>query len=137
MSRIVDLTVTLKLELATRLERDEFYNTLEGMLRTGLGDILISSDDCVTVVATNDPDSVLSQAINLTPVFKPAGEIAFIWSVEDVLEMRPDLSEGQAREVLQVTKKYHDASFGINWDTLSYAAEMLYGDAPEPAEAKS
>ena len=48
MSRIVDLTVNLKLELADRLGRTEFTNDLESMLRSGLGDVLTPYSDCVT-----------------------------------------------------------------------------------------
>ena len=53
-------------------------------------------------------------------------EIAIVWSVADVLEVRPDLTEDQAYEVLQLTKDKHDATIGINWDVLAVHAEWEY-----------
>ena len=137
MSRIVNLTVTLKLELADQLSRADLYDNLESTLRTGLGEILAQSRDCVTVIAANDPKRVMSQPTNLTAVLKPAGEIAIVWSVEDVLEIRPDLSREQAAEVLEQVSQDHDAGIGINWQTLEYVADELFGDIPERAEAES
>ena len=137
MSRIIDLTLTLKLELADQLSRAELYDNLESMLRTGLGEILVPSGDCVTIIAANDPASVLSCETNLKPLLTPAGEIAIVWSVEDVLEIRPDLSREQAAEVLEQVSQDHDAGIGINWQTLEYVADELFGDIPERAEAES
>jgi len=53
-------------------------------------------------------------------------EIAIVWSVADVLEVRPDLDEDQAYEVLQIAKDEHDANIGINWDVLSIHAEWKF-----------
>lgn len=53
-------------------------------------------------------------------------EIAIVWSVADVLEVRPDLTEDQAYEVLQTAKNKHDANLGINWDVLAIHAEWEF-----------
>ena len=53
-------------------------------------------------------------------------EIAIIWSVADVLEVRPDLDENQAYEVLQIAKDKHDATIGINWDVLDHHADWHF-----------
>jgi hypothetical protein len=58
-------------------------------------------------------------------------QVAVIWSVEDVQEIRPDLTAKQAWEVLQQARKAHDAGIGITWSVLECHAEMLYGYAPE------
>jgi hypothetical protein len=63
-------------------------------------------------------------------------QIADIWSTEDVQTIRPDLTDAQAWEVLQATRRYHDATIGINWDVLSCHADMLFGNAPETDEAE-
>jgi hypothetical protein len=60
-------------------------------------------------------------------------QIAAIWSIEDVQEVRPDLTEGQCWEVLEATWRYHDATIGINWDVLGCHADLLFGFAPEGA----
>jgi hypothetical protein len=61
--------------------------------------------------------------------------IASLWGVEDVQEVRPDLTEAQAWEVLQHVDRRMDASLGITWDNLEWAAEELFGDAPENDQA--
>ena len=53
-------------------------------------------------------------------------EIAIVWSMEDVLEVRPDLTHDQAMEVLEFAEQKHDASIGISWDVLSIWAEQLH-----------
>ena len=40
------------------------------------------------------------------------------WCVEDVHSLGLDLTDEQAIEVLQIAKKNHDASIGINWEFL-------------------
>ncbi len=58
-------------------------------------------------------------------------QIAIIWDIEDVNEVRPDLTEQQAFEVLENVKRHHDATIGINWDTLQCVADELFGE-PSP-----
>lgn len=45
------------------------------------------------------------------------------WSIDDVLEQAVQdeigITEDEAREILAITKRRHDASIGINWDVLS------------------
>ena len=55
--------------------------------------------------------------------------IEIVWSTEDVQEVRPDLDESQAYEVLIAAKQKHDANVGINWEVLEFWADYLY---PEP-----
>lgn len=53
-------------------------------------------------------------------------EIAIIWNIEDVQSIRPDLTHKQASIVLQQLKEVHDASIGINWDTIEVVADNLF-----------
>jgi hypothetical protein len=62
-------------------------------------------------------------------------QIAHIWDIEDVQEVRPDLSADQCWQVLQQVDDQKDAGLGITWLTLEMAAEDLFGDAPENDEA--
>lgn len=57
--------------------------------------------------------------------------IAHIWGIDDVQELRPDLGDDQAWEVLQAVQSNLDANFGINWDAIRETADELY---PEPDE---
>ncbi len=53
-------------------------------------------------------------------------QIAIIWSVEDVQEVRPDLNDEQAMKVLLTVKKCHDAAIGVTFETLEIAADNIY-----------
>jgi len=48
------------------------------------------------------------------------------WHIDDVKEVRPDLSDDQCREVLQTAKRRHDANIGINWEVLARWASDLF-----------
>lgn len=53
-------------------------------------------------------------------------EIAIIWHIEDVQSVRPDLTDEQASNILLHMKKNHDATLGINWDTIESTADFLF-----------
>ncbi len=137
MSRTIELTVTLKLDVASRLSRTEFYSGLTDQLRSGLGELLNSSSDSVAVVAARDPEETLSRLTNLEPILLPAGQIAIIWSVEDVMQLRPDLTRDEALTVLEYAEVQHDSGDGINWHALDARAEELFGPELELTEFAS
>ena len=51
-----------------------------------------------------------------------ANQAVFPWSIEDVHEKASrsdeELTDDEAREVLRLAVKHHDAEIGINWDVL-------------------
>ena len=53
-------------------------------------------------------------------------EIHITWSIKDVFEIRPDLSEEQAIEVLENIFKNHEADIGVSWDTLEFWANTMF-----------
>ena len=59
------------------------------------------------------------------------GQIAIIWSVEDVMQECDWLTKEQALDVLHSIDHNHDATIGINWDVIYYNAEWMY---PKPEE---
>lgn len=69
--------------------------------------------------------------IDLDDYLTQRRQIAAVWSVEDVLEIRPDLTEDQCWLVLQEMKQQHDAELGITWSNLECIAETLFGSAPD------
>jgi len=71
--------------------------------------------------------------LDLHELLAARGQIALGWSIEDVQEVRPDLTGDQAWEVLQEAERKHDAMMGISWDTLEILADELFGPAPETA----
>jgi len=73
--------------------------------------------------------------INIHALLAERRQIAAIWGIEDVQQIRPDLSEDQAWEVLQAVSRQHDAEFGVTWLTLELTAEELLGPALDTGKA--
>lgn len=71
--------------------------------------------------------------IDLREALADQREIAVVWGVDDVQEVRPDLTDEQAWEVLTAARRYHDAEIGISWDVLACHADMMF---PEPTEER-
>jgi hypothetical protein len=55
------------------------------------------------------------------------------WHISDVQNERPDLTDEQAREVLEMVDRRRDAEIGINWQFIQYIADALF-DEPEPCK---
>ena len=53
--------------------------------------------------------------------------VLFAWGIEDVQSRRESLSDEQAREVLEVCWNEHDAERGMNWDTIDFNIDSMYG----------
>ena len=54
--------------------------------------------------------------------------ITILWHINDVKEVRPNLTDDQARKVLERVLDCHDCNFGISWDTLEAAADFMFPD---------
>ncbi len=65
--------------------------------------------------------------IDIHQILADRQKIAVIWSVSDVQEVRPDLTEDQCWDVLQAVQDNHDANHGICCETLRVQAEILFG----------
>lgn len=53
-------------------------------------------------------------------------QIAHIWRVDDVQQLRPDLSDEQAWEVLKTIDERLDSEHGISWEDIETIAEELF-----------
>jgi hypothetical protein len=107
-------------------------------------DTYVNDGDPAAVAALARMDAVLAAAghdASQQPEGKHAlpDTITLGWSVEDVHELRPDLSKEQCREVLHYVEEHHNASIGITWDTIEDAAEGLFPapDSPPPASGQA
>lgn len=58
-------------------------------------------------------------------------QIAIVWSVEDVMQECDWLTREQALEVLYALEHKHDATIGINWDTIYYTGVWMYPQGVE------
>jgi hypothetical protein len=69
--------------------------------------------------------------ICISSLAKEQRQLAIVWSIEDVLEIRPDLNEEQTWHVLQMIDKNHDANIGMNWEVIAATAEALFAEPTE------
>jgi len=52
--------------------------------------------------------------------------INITWHIEDVLEIRPDLTKEQAYEVLCEVEDNHDADYGVTWNSIRDTANVVF-----------
>lgn len=50
------------------------------------------------------------------------------WSYEDVQSVAEDLTDDEAREVLEIMAHKSDANIGINWTSIEVWADWVRGD---------
>jgi hypothetical protein len=59
--------------------------------------------------------------------------ITIKWHFSDVQEMRPDLTDDQAREVLWRVRDIHDANEGVNWCVIECVASEMFPEEEDKA----
>jgi hypothetical protein len=64
--------------------------------------------------------------VDVSTLLESRGQIAIIWSTEDVLSVRPQLSADQAWDVLVRCERIHDCNYGFTWELLEAVADDLY-----------
>lgn len=116
MNQHTDLRIHLKLQPESAAKLNEIQDELHSRLQAALFDWLV-----------DDPDNL--RILTCCPVTDD--EIQITWHTDDVHEVRSDLTDDQARHVLQEIKRSHDAEVGINWDRIKATAESLFGDSPD------
>lgn len=90
--------------------------------------------DLIGTEDNSTTDDIRSIRVYLDQIAKAADyndekTISISWSIEDVLSVVPHLTNEQAGEVLDYVERNHDATIGVNWDTLTWAANDLF---PKP-----
>ena len=51
--------------------------------------------------------------------------IEIIWCVDDIRSLGYQCTDEQGMNVLNNIKQYHDANYGITWDTLDFTAQSF------------
>ncbi len=122
---------TLKWELTVEADNEDeakflIYNMDdEGQLQIEKADVGLVSVNYIREIENIDEN----KSVATIPNFDPNKQIALIWSTEDVLSVRPHLTEQQAMDVLEEVQRRHDATLGVTWDTLCYCADILYPES--------
>jgi hypothetical protein len=65
----------------------------------------------------------------LNAVLHRRRQIAQVWGVDDVIAVRPDLTDDQAWDVLREVERTMDADTGITWRVLEDTAGGMFGPA--------
>ena len=52
------------------------------------------------------------------------------WHISDVQSVAEDLTDEEAREVLELMAKYSDCNVGINWDSIDVWADWVRENRP-------
>jgi hypothetical protein len=68
--------------------------------------------------------------IDIEQLLRQRRQVAVIWSIDDIQEVRPDLTDDQAWQVLQCCHDKHDGELGLTWTTIEIVADDLF---PEPS----
>lgn len=63
---------------------------------------------------------------DIDELLKQRRQVAVIWSIDDVQEVRPNLTDDESWEVLQACRKYHDCTVGFSWDHIECVAGSLF-----------
>jgi hypothetical protein len=67
-------------------------------------------------------------------LLEPRREIAIIWGVGNVKEIRPDLTDDQAWDILQQCYYQHNHEDGITYDIIANWAEFYFPEEKEDME---
>jgi hypothetical protein len=97
----------------------------------------LDSLDFDALIAEAESSGIRSEPhdIDIHAILAKRREIAVIWCIEDVQEVRPDLTHAQCWEVLEQAEQEHNADIGISWDVLQMHASDLFGQAPDTDDA--
>ena len=133
MSRIVTITAAIEIELPYETMLYQLQENLPYLLHGGLRSEIPKAPYTVSVLAVDDELGILTKPLELKRLLDQQRQVAVIWEVDDVLVLRPELTDDEAWAVLKDAHQYHDAGIGLNWESIESAAESLFGPEPQGA----
>ena len=129
MIKTVHLTVTLKVELSSEIERDYLLEQLSHSIQMEI-DNVTQTPEVVKVVAVYDPDGKLTLMPNVDSILEDFDAAASVWDIRDVLDICPRLSREDALIVLRSVTDRHDCHSGIQHCSFTDAIEDVLGINP-------
>jgi hypothetical protein len=105
---------------------------IRDICREAFGDSPTNSVNIDHLFEANGVDA--EYEIDIDELLEQEHVIGHFWGIDDVQEVRPDLSDDQAWEVLQTVDRRLDSNLGINWEIVQIIADGLF---PEPDEDDS
>lgn len=127
-----------RLEALTGVEIDTNDNAIND-IATGIdepGDVYQSVDkrEVAELLGMSEQEGFITPDSSAPEISPDDEKISVTWSVGDVLEIRPDLSTEQCKEILASVKQRHDAEIGINWEVIRTHANTMFGDSNDNSE---
>lgn len=96
---------------------------------------MADTDNMLTFEASVDVDNLFETAqlsdeveLDLNELLKQNRTIGHLWTTDDVRELRPQLTEDQAWEVLRECENRLNSEVGINWQQIEDVADDLFGE---------
>lgn len=105
-------TITVELTVfAGDMDKDNVISNAEELLPN----LLDGTDFTGINVVDAQRDGEDSDTINIS------------WNITDVKGMQgyEDMTDDECRQVLELAKRNHDATIGVNWDTLAFWADEV------------
>lgn len=87
--------------------------------------------DAPSNLATDLISDTIRVSVDIHALFATKRMIVQVWKIEDVQQVRPDLSALQAWQVLQEVELRLDDSTGINREVLKIVADHLFRETTE------
>ena len=83
-------------------------------------------DDLVDSFNTLSDGHLIALARLFPPkLIESPDSISISWSIDDVKHICPQVTDQQAKDVLQYVKEHHNADIGINWDVIDSAIDKV------------
>jgi hypothetical protein len=72
--------------------------------------------------------------LDIQQLLRQRRQVAIVWGIEDVQHVRPDLTDGQAWEVLERCRDKHDSERGFTWTYIEDMADIMFPKQPSTKE---
>tara|TARA_R100000781_G_scaffold105605_1_gene69426 strand:+ start:28 stop:381 length:354 start_codon:yes stop_codon:yes gene_type:complete len=74
----------------------------------------------------DDAWNIVKEKKNYGYGYDDSNSIVIIWEIDDIKNIRPDLTDDECMEVLDYAERKHDATLGITYDTLEWHCDYLF-----------
>ena len=110
-------------EIKDRQYTDGLFQKPSSSNWTVRGNVLPTPDQLEELAESSDWEKWRKE-VNKIPKDRRVLEVP--WHIDDVHDIREDLTAEQCAEVLEAVGDNHDSEIGVNWDVISFWAEDLF-----------
>lgn len=110
---------------------------LAQLLTNAAGETSLLAPATVDIQQMLDFNEIGTSTLDLDQLLAEQHAIAIVWSIDDVKQMRPDLTDDQAWAVLQLCSRRYDADVGITLPVIRQFVSELFGEETPPSDHQS